>query len=466
MKLFHLPLLAALLALPLPSGAALADTAPADSAAARPAPVEVGLDDAVRIGLERSRQLELARLERLMSKEQLTEATAPVLPQLNSGFTYTRAIEPSVMFLPSTFGGGAGAAEGGFQEIEISPDNSARATLELKQALFNAKAFAGIRAAGNVERMSDESYREREAAVVAEIKRSYFDALISREQLQIVRQSIERWQEARKDTQAMFRQGMVADVDTLKAWLSVENLRPDLIQAENRVGITMTRLKNAMGLPLSEQVVLTDTLAAAPGAWPDDLEAAWKEAAAARPDIRRLEYQLKAEKERVSAARAERYPVLTAFGQLESQSAISDDTPLDHSNWPVSSSVGVQVSLPLFTGYATSARVEQAKLSRLQAATRLDELKADVQAELETRLSTLSEARKRIAVQESTIALAKRNYRITLLRFKEGVGSRLELTDAELQLNTSRTNYLKAVYDYLVAGVEMDRALGRGSVDN
>jgi len=64
-------------------------------------------------------------------------------------------------------------------------------------------------------------------------------------------------------------------------------------------------------------------------------------------------------------------------------------------------------------------------------------------------------------VQSKTIAVAERSYRITRLRLREGIGSRLELTDAELQLQTAKTNYLQAVYDYLIAATELEKSLGR-----
>jgi len=70
--------------------------------------------------------------------------------------------------------------------------------------------------------MSDEAYRNAESAVLSDISMAYYDALISRDQLKLVEESIARWEESRKDTQAMFRQGVVADIDTLKAFLSVE----------------------------------------------------------------------------------------------------------------------------------------------------------------------------------------------------------------------------------------------------
>jgi outer membrane protein TolC len=105
--------------------------------------------------------------------------------------------------------------------------------------------------------------------------------------------------------------------------------------------------------------------------------------------------------------------------------------------------------------------VEQAKIAGFQSMARLRDLKANVLAELEVRLSNMREARKRIDVQSKTIGMAERSYRISLLRFREGVGSRLELTDAELQLNKARTNYLQAVYDSISAEVALDRSLGR-----
>ncbi|HCD37073.1 TolC family protein [Chlorobium phaeovibrioides] len=428
-----------------------ADKAPKDSSVA--GELRVRLEDAVRIGLQKSRTLELARLDRRMSSEKLMEATSPVLPQITSGFTYTRSLQPSVMFLPNF--------PGVTSPMEISSDNSATATLEVSQSLFNGSAYASIRAAATAGKMSDEAYRNAESAVLSDISMAYYDALISRDQLKLVEESIARWEESRKDTQAMFRQGVVADIDTLKAFLSVENLRPDLIQAETRVNATMTRLKNTMGVSLETPLVLLDTLSVGSRSYPGDLAAAWSEAMEKRPDIRQLELQVKAEKDKITAVRAERFPMLAAVGQLESQTAFDDEVQLSDSRWPVSSWVGVQVSLPIFTGYRISSRVQQAKIAQFQTMTRLEDLRANAMAEIELRLSAWREAEKRIDVQSSTIAMAQRGYRISLLRFREGVGSRLELTDSELQLNKARTNYLQAVYDYLAAGVLLDRSLGR-----
>jgi outer membrane protein len=416
------------------------------------------LDDAVRIGLDRSRTLEVARLERDLTGQKIRETWSEVLPQISSDFTYTRSLKPSVLFFPDVFSGGNSNA---FIPLVISADNAATATINVRQALFNGSAFAGIKAASIVRKMSEEAYRNAEASVIADIKMSYFDALISRDQLKLIEQSIARWEQSRKDTKAMFRQGVAADIDTLKAYLSVENLRPDRLQAENRVATTMTKLKNAMGIPADSSIVLSGKLELSSVTYPQDIATAYREAIESRPDLRQIDFQVQAEGEKVSAARAERYPVISAFGQFESQTAFNDNVKTTDSRWPVSAAVGLQVSLPIFTGYRTSAQVEQAKIVQMQTRTKVDDLKANIRAEVEIRILNFRESQKRIEVQSKTISVAERSYNISLLRFKEGIGSRLELTDAELQLNKAKTNYLQAVYDYLVASVQLDKALGR-----
>ena len=416
----------------------------------------LSLDEAVSIGLDRNRDLEIARLDRDIAGQKVREAWAGVLPQLDAEFDYTRTLEPVVIYFPEDI-----TDPTKLTPLEISQDNAMVASLSLSQPLFNLKAFAGIRASSTVKKISMEAYRQAEADVISNIKTAYYNVLIADEQVTILEQSISRWETALRDSRALFREGVAADIDTLKAFLSVENIKPDLIQARNRAVVTRTQLKNSVGLDPLSNVTLSDSLVYQQGKYPEDIASAYAEAVSARPEVRQLELQVEAEAQNVSAARAESFPAVTAVGLLEAQTQFDDGVAIEDTDWPVTSSVGLQISMPLFTGFRISAQVEQAKLGRLQSMTRLEDLKADIQAEVEMKLSNLEEARKRIKVQDRTIRTAERSYEITLLRFREGIGSQLELADAELQLNKAKTNYLQAVYDYLIARVECDKALGR-----
>ena len=419
--------------------------------------VTLSLDEAVFTGLDLNRDLEVARLDRDIARQKVREAWAGVLPQLDAGFDYTRTLEPSVIYFPDIIGGDPTR----FTPLEISQDNAMVASLSLSQPLFNMKAIAGIKASSRVRKISMEAYRQTEAEVISDIKIAYYNVLIADKQVTILEQSISRWETAIRDSRALFREGVAADVDTLKAYLSVENIKPDLIQARNNSVITRTQLKNSIGIDPESSLVLSDSLVYSKGEYPDDVSAAYTEALSARPEIRRLELQVDAEAQNVNAVRAERFPAINAIGQLQAQTQFNDDVALKDTDWPVTSSVGLQVSLPIFTGFRISSQVEQAKLGRLQTMTRLEDLKADIRAEVEMKLSNLQESQQRIDVQSRTIRTAERSYEITLLRFREGIGSQLELADAELQLNKAKTNYLKAIYDYLVARIQYDKALGR-----
>ena len=418
--------------------------------------LRLSLEEAVSAGIEHNRDLEIARLDRDIARQKVREAWAGVLPQLDAGFDYTRTLEPTVIYFPENF-----TDPTKLTPLEISQDNAMVASLSVSQPVFNLKAIAGIRASSAVDKISMEAYRQVEADVISAIKAAYYNVLIADEQVEILAQSVSRWETALRDSRALFREGVAADIDTLKAFLSVENIKPDLIQARNRASVARTQLKNTIGIGSGNPVVLSDSLVYSKGEYPDDVSVAYAEALSARPEVRQLELQIEAEKQNVNAARAESFPAITAVGQLQAQTQFDDGIAIRDTDWPVTSSVGVQVSLPVFTGFRISSLVEQTKLGRLQSMTRLEDLKADIRAEVEMKLSGLDESRKRIEVQQRTIRTAERSYEITLLRFREGIGSQLELADAELQLNKAKTNYLQAVYDYLIARVECDRALGR-----
>ena len=150
------------------------------AAAAPVEPKSITLDEAVRIGLERSRSLQIARLDRDMAGQKIRQTWSEVLPQITSSFTYTRTLKPTVLLLPDQ------GFPGFPTKLETSSDNAGHATLDVRQPLFNLSALAGINAAGIVRKMSEEAYRNTQAAVVADIKISYFDALISKGALPVI----------------------------------------------------------------------------------------------------------------------------------------------------------------------------------------------------------------------------------------------------------------------------------------
>lgn len=168
----------------------------------------------------------------------------------------------------------------------------------------------------------------------------------------------------------------------------------------------------------------------------------------------------KLNQEQIAIQSAERLPKLSAIGLLQSQ-AQANDFRLDNYHWPVSSYLGLQLNVPVFTGFRAVSKVRQAEITRQQSETQLANLKELVRAEVKISLSSVEEAHLRIHSQRQTVSTAELGYRITRDRWKQGIASRLDLSDAELSLTQAKSNYLQAVYNYLVASVELDKAAGQ-----
>jgi outer membrane protein TolC len=278
------------------------------------------------------------------------------------------------------------------------------------------------------------------------------------------RQSIARNEQALKDARSLLAQGRASRVDTLRAFVTLENLRPEVIRLTNGIEIAKTVLKRVIGLNEEESVVLQDSLRYDAGVPVRVAEGAFAEALAARPEVQRLVLTEKLNRQQVIGQSAERLPKLWAVGSVLGQSQANNFRLGDY-HWPVSSFAGLQLNVPIFSGFRTAARVQQAQITRQQTEKQLENFREIVRAEVKIGTSGVEEARRRIEVQGQTVATAELGYRITRDRWKQGIASRLDVSDAELLLSQAKSNYLQAVYDYQVAQVELDKALGRTGSD-
>jgi outer membrane protein TolC len=197
-----------------------------------------------------------------------------------------------------------------------------------------------------------------------------------------------------------------------------------------------------------------------------NFETAYTEAIENRPEVSQLKLQIDVAEAQVDAELANFLPTLDAQAQYQ-RLTLANNFQFDQYSWGTNLSVGLQLtvplSLPFLTGThtQTSAKVQQAKLEKKKSETLYENVKETIRAEVKNALSTLEETIKRLQVQATTVQSAERSYNITRLRRAQGIGSALELTDAELALTQAKGNYLQAVYDYLIAKINLEKSLGR-----
>ncbi|QHT69966.1 TolC family protein [Rhodocytophaga rosea] len=415
------------------------------------------LQDAVHLAIDKNRDLQVSRLEINKSAHKVREAKGYALPTVAASGQYLHFLQRQVTFLPGNF---AGLADNQIATLRVGGTDAYVGGISLVQPVFQGEIFSGIRAAKLAESLSEEDLAFTQAIVVTEVKKAYLQALITNEQLKLQQQSIARNEQELKDSRSLLAQGRASRVDTLRAYITIENLRPDIIRLTNGVEIAKTVLKTTIGLPESEAIELTDSLSY-DSTLPAILSAtAWEEAVTARPEVTRLVITEKLNTEQIKLESASYLPRISAIGLAQTQTQANDFRFGDY-KWPVSSYVGLQLSVPIFSGFRTAARIQQAKVSRLQSSTQLENTRELIRAEVKIALSRVEESRRRIESQGQTVSTAELSYRITRDRWKQGIASRLDLSDAELSLSQAKSNYLQAVYDYLTATVDLDKALGR-----
>ncbi len=417
---------------------------------------QLTLDNAVTLALEKNRDLQISGLEISKSAQKLREARGFALPTVEATGQYLHFIQRQVTFLPGQF---AGLEEGKIATLRVGGTEAYVGNISLLQPLFARDIGSGIRAAKIYSAISEQESAELQSSVITSVKKLYLDALITGEQLRLVEQSIVRNEQALKDSRSLLAQGRASRVDTLRAYVTIENLRPEIIRLRNGVEIAKTLLKVNIGIAESETIELLDSLAYDGKVPVLSNEAALAEALKSRPEVSRLKLSQKLSSEQIKRESSAYLPRLSAIGQVQTQSQ-ANDLRLGSYQWPVSSYVGLQLSVPIFNGFRTAARVQQARITKLQSEKQLENVQESIRAEVKVALSKVEESRLRIASQTQTVSTAELSYRITRDRWKQGISSRLELADAELALTGAKSNYLQSVYDYLNASVELDKALG------
>ena len=447
-------------------------------APAVPAGDGLTLAEAVRMVLERSPRIETARHALEEAEERVSEAWGGVMPSLDFSADYTRNVSPAVNFLPAIiFDPQASPDEQ--VAVQFGADNLWQSIFTLEQPLFDGQAFVGVGASGRYLAYQEEVLRGEVHTAVARVRSAYYGALLADEQFRLTGNSVARVREALAETQALGRAGLASEYDVLRLEVELANLEPNLLRAEN--ALRRARRDLAAELDLNaDSLVLEGSLAtlvlddpaanstanqallALAGTEPQggDREGLVADALAARSDVRQLELTEELRNAELRAEQAEYLPRVSLFGNYGISASQNGGPDFFGEPRAYSRRVGVQVSLPIFNGFARESRVDQrrAGLRGAQVRTRF----ARVQATNEVRglLEEVSEARDRAVAQRRAVGQAERGFDIARAEFREGLGSRLDVTDAEVALRESEFNYAQAVFDYLSARARLDVATG------
>ncbi len=447
------------------------------------APQVFTLDNCVKFALQNSRTLREARLELEVAGKQVREAWGEVFPHIDASATYTRNLSDQEAFFPAIFFD-PNAGPNDFVAVKFAGDNLWNATVTVEQPLFQAEAFIGLGAAGRFRSLQEERLRGTAQTIVTDVRTFYYRALLDRENVRLLRESIRRIQETLNGAQALEAAGLGSSYDVLRLEVELAKLQPNLQRALNVLAETERDLRVAMGLDVDQPLALLGALntmdlddlqantnenrellraAGITQRSTDDLTRLLEVGREQRSELVQAKLDVHLRRAQLAAERATAYPKLSAFVNYR-YDAQEDGSPSffgeDEFQRSDNLQAGIRLEVPVWQGGQRYSRMAQRGLQVRQSQQRESLAAQRTENEIRTLLSQVLEARQRVAAQKRAVGQAQRGFDIASAEFRNGLGTQLNATDAEIALREAEFDYAQAIFDVLNYQAQLDAAVG------
>lgn len=416
------------------------------------------LTKAISIALEKSWDIQIANEDVKKAEEQISEAYANAFPRLEFSGTYVRNIKSPVLFIPPNTPFNESSQT---LTIELGSKNSYDLSLSLSQVIYNQKVNTAIQVANEYSEYSKFGEKNTRQQIINSVKKAFYSALLMQELLAVSQQNYAVAQANLTNVTAMYKQGVVSEFDFLRSEVQVANVQPYVIQTENNLELSKIYLKNLLALDLNQPIKLIgkftfEELSA------DFIDRYNSEAIENNPLINQLKVQSSLLDKNITIQRADYFPSLAFFGQYQFQSQDNTFKFSDY-KWAKTFFVGLQLSYTLFDGFSRGARIEQAVIDKQKVDLSRMKYEEALKIQILQAKLKMTEAKKRINAQEKSLQQAEKALTIAQSRYKNGVGTQLELMDTQAALTLTKTNFAQAIYDYLIAKSDWEYAVSWAS---
>ncbi|MBI2384724.1 MAG: TolC family protein [Elusimicrobia bacterium] len=395
------------------------------------------LEEAVAAGLEDHPRAVAARAEADAAAARGARAYAAYYPQISIAADWTR----SRAFYPIL-------GSGSLKETEVHS-----ASAQLKQTLYDFGRTSGAAKAARLNRAAAEQARaaaRQDAAL--RVREAYYLVLAAERQVAAEREAAAAKEEVFRQARGYFDEGVRSKLDVSRAEAELHAARAALIRAENNRDLARVELAGSMGRPGSETRALAEPAAAL--AEVPDREEARRLALAGSADVRRLDSLLGAARADASAARSDYLPVLSGAASA----GRADGTFPPHGNvW----SAGIGLSVPVFSGFSTREKAREADAALRAVAAEREDTALAVGKRADAAWLAVREAAARVESAGKQEEAARESRTLAGARYREGVGSIIEVTDAQSSAIDAETARIQATYDAMIARARLERALGK-----
>jgi outer membrane protein len=414
------------------------------------------VSQAIEYALKNQVNVRNAYIETEIAQARINELIGAGLPQVKGTADITKFIEIPTQFIPGEFFDGE---PGTFFPVQFGQKYSSSAGVSASQLLFDGSYLVGLQASKTYADLSRKGLMQSKIETAVNVTKAYYFVLVSKERLEQLGRDIERLGRLKSDTRALFENGFVEKIDYDRVELSYNLLESSRTQAERIVGNSYNLLKFQMGIDINTPIELTE-----------DISTLNIEELAIQADTvdyrSRVEYSILETQHRlteldVKKNQFSRFPTLVLFGNLSANASRNEFNIFDTGRrWYPTAIVGASLTVPIFGGFQKMAQTRQAKLNQQKVENSFYSLQEGITLEYKNALTNLRNNVDRLETQKRNRELAREIARVSKIKYDQGVGSNLEVIEAETSLREAETNYFTAMLEAVISKVDLQKASG------
>lgn len=426
--------------------------------------VEMTLDKAVEYALANSDEIKIAHLNIEDAEQRILETRATGLPQINAAANLNNFFKVPVSVLPEAFVASSRDADGnlpdGFsRQVSFVLKNQFDAAINFRTMVFDGSFFTGLKAASLYRTLVQDELLAKQQSIKNRVITAYLPIILLTENLKILEKNIANVEKLRDETSALYKEGFVEQLDVDRLALSIANLEVEKENLERQMGTTMNNLKQIMNFPIEQELVIEDNLGRVVPV-PSEMDLTGPINYYNRREYKVAETGIQLNELNETYVKNVYLPSLNLNASYTQ--AYQGDKLFGGENrfWAPTGVVGLSLNVPIFDGFGKKAKLQRARITTEVSKTQHLQLENSIDLEVANARIDYQSAFQRVESQQRNMDLAERIYTTTQIKYKEGVGSSLEIAQAEQSLFAAQRNHLQALFDLLIAKLSLDVALG------
>ena len=419
---------------------------------------KLSLNDCIELAIENNENLKNSKLEERISKALSKEYLSIGFPQINfdGGLQYNHDVPKSLIdisrFMP-------GVPEGTEQEVQFGQTYDGRVDLFVNQMIFNGSYFVGLSAARELVRLSEKLSERNEIDINESVQKAFFTVLNTKSRIDLVEANLNRLNTLLGQTKELYINGFIEKLDVDRIQVAYNNLKSEKIKADRFYKLSKEVLNFQIGLPVGTDIELTGELT-------EEVINNFNYSLDDFDYSKRIEYSiLQTDKNLkfydLKNNRSQYLPQIYAnYNYGYNTSSSNYDLFFDSNRWKSFGTVGLKIIIPIFDGFLKRSKINQSKYKIEQVENQMMFLERSINLQINQSISNYENTKESLLISKQNLELAQNVYLATEKKYKEGVGSNLELIDSNNSLKIAQNQYYNSLYESIIASIDIKKTLG------